>query len=124
MEDKNIVYLSTNGLERGFIQSKRNMTRRHKELAKEISSYIYFSYLTNGVTFLHNLWGLDVSYLPDIPFELLDNGYTTDCKLGVIFVTWCIVKLDCYVNLFSACNILIVANYISHMGIKMISWSW
>ena len=40
------------------------------------------------------------------------------------FVTWCIVKLDCYVNLCSACYILIVSNDIIHMGIKMMSWSW
>ena len=42
----------------------------------------------------------------------------------MIFVTWYIFKLDCYVILFSACNILIVANYISHMEIKMVSWRW
>ena len=40
------------------------------------------------------------------------------------FVTWCIVKLDCYVNLCRACHILIVANAISHLGVKMISCRW
>ena len=56
--------------------------------------------------------------------EKLDDGYTTECRLGMIFVTWFIVKLDFYVTLCSACHILILANYISHMGIKMISQRW
>ena len=60
----------------------------------------------------------------DIPFERLDDGYTTKCRLCMIFVTWCIVKLYCYVALCSACHILILANYIRHLGIKMISCSW
>ena len=37
---------------------------------------------------------------------------------------WCIFKLDFYVTLFRAINILVVANDNSHMGIKLISWSW
>ena len=71
------------------------------------------------------IWGgIDASYLSDIHFERLSAGDTTECRLGMIFFTWCIVKLYCYVNLCSDFLILIVANYISHMGIKMISWSW
>ena len=38
------------------------------------------------------------------------------------FVTWCIVKLDFYVTLCSPFHLIIVANDIIHMGIKMISW--
>ena len=59
-----------------------------------------------------------------MPFEQLDDGYKTECRLGMGFVTWCIFKLDFYITLFKACRILIVANYISHLGIKMISWIW
>ena len=63
-----------------------------------------------------------VSYLSDIHFERFSAGDTTESRLSMIFFTWCIVKLYCYVTLFSACHILIVANDISHLGIKMISW--
>ena len=77
-----------------------------------------------GSQCLHDLGGIYVYYLSYIPFERLDYGYTTECILEMIFVTWCIVKLDCYVTLCSACHILIVANDISHLGIKMISWIW
>ena len=27
-----------------------------------------------------------------IPFERLDDGYTTECRHGMMFVTWCIFK--------------------------------
>ena len=40
------------------------------------------------------------------------------------FVTWFIVKLYCHDNLCITCHILIVSNYISYIGIKVISWSW
>ena len=73
---------------------------------------------------MHDLGGIYVSYLSYITFKRIDDGYTTECRLGMRFFTWCIFELDCYVTLFSACNILIVANYISHLGIKMISWRW
>ena len=52
------------------------------------------------------------------------SGDTTECILGMIFVTWCILKLDFYVTLWSTCLILIVYNYIIHIGRKMISWIW
>ena len=45
-------------------------------------------------------------YLSYIPIEQLDDGYTTKCRLGMIFVTWFIVKLDCYLTLYIACHIL------------------
>ena len=73
---------------------------------------------------MHDLGGIYASYLSYIPFELIYDGYTTECSLGMRFVSWCIVKLDCYVTLFIAYHILIVANYINHLGIKIISWRW
>ena len=98
------------------------MNRRKKYLAKEIRAYILVSRLIDGDTWLHDLGGVSVSYISYIPFERLDDGYKTECRLGMRFVTWCIVKLYCYVTLCSAFHILILANYISHMEIKMISW--
>ena len=65
-----------------------------------------------------------VSYLWYIPCEQIDYGYTTECRLGMIFFTWCIFKFDCYVTLCSSCHIFIVANNISHIGIKKISCIW
>ena len=100
------------------------MTRRQKYLAKEMRAYILVSHVIYGKTWLNDLGGIYVSYISYIPFERLDDGYTTECRLGMRFVTWCIFKLNCYVTLFSACHILIVANYIIHMGIKMISRIW
>ena len=80
--------------------------------------------LINGDIWLHDLGGIDVSYHSDKPFEQLDDGYTTDCRLGMIFVTWCIVDLYCHVTLCINFHILIVYNDIIHMGIKVISWRW
>ena len=85
-------------------------------------AYILVRHVIDGATWLHDLGGVYFFYLSYILFERLDDGYTTECRLGMIFVTWCIVKLDCYVTLCSACHILIVANYISNTGIKIISW--
>ena len=56
-------------------------------------AYILVSYVIDGNTWLHDLGGLDVSYHSETPFERLADGYTTECRLGMIFVTWCIVKL-------------------------------
>ena len=42
----------------------------------------------------------------------------------MIFVTWCIFKLDCYDYLWRYFRIIIVAYDIRNMGIKMISLSW
>ena len=106
MEGKNIVYWK--------------MVRRKKDLAKEIRARILVSYVICGETWLYDLGGLAVYYLSYIPFYLLDDGYTTACRLGMIFVTWCIIYLDCYVTLCSACCILVVDNDIIHLGIKMI----
>ena len=80
------------------------------------------SYVIYRGTWLHDLGGLAFSYILDIPFERLDGGYTTEFRIGMVFFTWCIIKLDCYVTLCISSHILIVANNISHMGIKMISW--
>ena len=87
-------------------------------------AYILVSRVFNGDTWLHDIGGGYVSYISYIPFELLDCGYTTENILGMRYVTWCIVKLDCYVTLCSTFCILIVSNDISHKGIKMIYWSW
>ena len=100
------------------------MTRRQKYLAKEIRAYTLVSYVIDGEIWLHDLGEISVSYLSDIPVEQLNDGYTTECRLVMIFVTWCIVKLYCYVTLSIACHILIVANDISHLGIKKSSRSW
>ena len=55
---------------------------------------------------------------------VVGDVYTTECRLGMRFVTWRIFKLYCHVNLCITFHILIVSNYISHLGIKVISWSW
>ena len=68
--------------------------------------------------------GLGVSYHSDTPFERLDYGYTTECILGMIFVNWCIVKLNCIVDFHIACIILSVVNDTGHMKRKMISCTW
>ena len=86
--------------------------------------YILVIHVIDGETLFHDLGDIYVSYLSYIPFERLDDRYTTECRLGIRIVTWCIVKLDCYVTLFSDFHILIVANDIRYLGIKMISWSW
>ena len=54
----------------------------------------------------------------------MDDEYTSECILGIIFVTWFIFKLYCRVNLYITCHILIVSNDIIHMRIKFISWIW
>ena len=100
------------------------MTRSQKYLTKETRAYILASHVIDKETWLNDLGGGYVSYLSYTPFERLDDGYTTECRLGMIFFTWCIVKLDYYVTLCSDCHILIVANDSIHMGIKMISWVW
>ena len=97
------------------------MTRSQKYLSNKIRDSILVRCVIDGDNWLHGLAGVAVSYISDIHFELLDAGDTTKFIRGMIFFTWCIVKLDCYVDLCSACNILNVANDIRHMGIKMIS---
>ena len=75
------------------------MTRGQTYLAKETRAYILVSHIIDGETWLNNLGGIFVSYISYITFERLDNGYTTECRIGMIFFTWCIVKLDCYITL-------------------------
>ena len=81
-------------------------------------------HVINGEKWLHYLGGIVASYLSDIHVERLAARDTTECRLGMIFFTWCIVELDCFVNLCQACIISIVANDIIHTGRKMISWIW
>ena len=64
------------------------------------------SLVIDGDTWLHDLGGGDVKYLSDIPFERLDDGYTTECTLGMIFFDWLIIKLDLCVTLFSAFHMM------------------
>ena len=87
-------------------------------------AYILVSHVIYGKTWLNDLGGIYVYYLSYIPFERLDDGYANECILGMRFVTWCIVELDWYVTLCIACNIIIVANDITHLGIKTISRIW
>ena len=87
-------------------------------------AYIFVSYVINGDTWLHDLGGIGVFYHSDTSFELLDDGYTLKCRLGMVFVTWCIVKLYFHVTLCINCHILIVSNDIIHLGIKVTSWIW
>ena len=82
------------------------------------------SRVIDGEAWLHDLWGLDVTYHSGKTFERLDEGYATECRLGMRFFTWWIVKLYCHVTLCITCHILIVFNDISHLGIKVISWIW
>ena len=98
----------------GYLE-QNEYNQKEKYPAKEMRAYILVSHVINGETWLHGLGGIDVSYHSDIP---------TGCILGMRFVTWCIVKIYCHVNLFINWNILIVSNDISHLGIKLISWSW
>ena len=97
---------------------------KEKYLAKEMRVYIFVDRVIDGEMWLHDLGGVDVSYHSDTPFERIDDGYTTECRPGMIFVTWFIVKLYCHVTLCINFHILIVYNDISHLGIKVISWSW
>ena len=82
------------------------------------------SHVIDGEAWLHDLGGGDVSYHSDTHFEQIDDGYKTKCRLGMRFVTWCIVKLYCHVSLCINFHILIISNNIIRLGIKVISWSW
>ena len=84
---------------------------------------ILVRYSIGRETRLNDFGGITASYLSEIHIEQLDAGDTTECTLGMIFVTWCIFKLDCYVTLCHACLVLIVANNIIHLWRKMVSWS-
>ena len=103
------------------------MTRRYKYLANKTRASILVSYAIGRETWLHDLfWGGGgyVYYLSYIHFELIYAGDRTDCIIGMLFVTWCIIKLYCYVTLCRDCLIIIVANDISNPGRKIISWIW
>ena len=108
--------------ERGRIFRVKKYDQKGGNIAKEMRSYILVSHVINGGTLLNYLGGVDVSYHSDTPFEELDDGYTTECRLGLIFFTWCMLKLYFCVTLCIACHIIIVFNDISHTGIKVISW--
>ena len=50
-------------------------------------SYIFVTCVIDGEKWLHALGGLGVSYHSETPFERLDDGYTTECRLGMRFFT-------------------------------------
>ena len=62
-------------------------------------AYILVSCVIYGEIWLHDLGGLAVSYHSDTPFERLDGGHTTESRLGMRFINWCIVKLYFHVTL-------------------------
>ena len=76
---------------------------------------ILVRYSIGGETWLHDFMGIAVSYVSLIHFERISAVDTTECILGVVFFTWCIVKLYCYFTFYSACLILIVDNDIRHI---------
>ena len=49
---------------------------------------------------------------------------TTESRIGIRFVTCCIINLDWYVTFCYSCIIVIVSNDIIRMGSKMISCIW
>ena len=53
----NIVYFSEIGWQQGFIQVKKNMTRRNKELAKKIRDHIIVRCVIDGKMLLQDLGG-------------------------------------------------------------------
>ena len=122
MEVNTIFYLSYNGWKRRVIQSKGKISIRQKYISKEIGDPILVRFIISRETWLNNFGGLAVSYISDIHFERLAAGDTTECRLGITFFTWCILKLYCYVTFCIACLILIADNYVIYMGIKIIFW--
>ena len=79
---------------------------------------ILVKYLICGETWLHDFGGIYDSYISDIYFELITAVDTTECRLDMIFGTWCIFSLNYYVAFCSNYIILVVAKYINHLGIK------
>ena len=108
----------------GGYSSQKEDYHKYKYIAKEIRTSILVRYIIVREIWLHGLGGLVDSYLSDIIFDQLSAGDTTDCRLGMVYVTCCIVRLYRYVTFCHACIILFIVNYITHMGIKIISWSW
>ena len=83
----------------GLFRSKGICIISQKYLAKEMGEYILVRYVINGGKLLHYFGRLDASYLSYIHFERLDAGDTTECRLGMIFFTWCIFKFYRYADL-------------------------
>ena len=73
---------------------------------------------------MHNFGGRVVTYLSDIPYEQLASEDTTDNRLGLRFGIRRMFKLYLYVTFLSDCIILVVANDISNLGSKIISYIW
>ena len=58
---------------------------------------------------MHDLGGLVVSYHYDTPFELLDNGFTTECRLGMIFLLGALLT---YIVMLRYASIVIYSFYL------------
>ena len=94
----NTIFISQIMGERGSYSEKKEDDQKAKYLSKEMRAYILVSCVIDVETWLHDLEGIAFSYLSDIPYGRLYDGYTTECILGMIFVTLYIVKLYCYVT--------------------------
>ena len=93
MEDNNTVYLSETRWERGVIHSKRKMNIRQNNFANKSRTTVLVRYVISRDTSLNDFGGGDVFHLSCLYYEGLSSGYTTDVIIGMIFGTWCIVKL-------------------------------
>ena len=60
--------------------------QKEKSLAKEMREYILVSRVINRETWLYSLGRIYIYYHLATPFEWLDDGYTTECRLGMIFL--------------------------------------
>ena len=91
----------------GVTQIKSKMAINQKYIAREMRASSLARYVIVGETWLNDFGGLSASYFSDIHFERLADGYTIECRLGIIFVTWCIAKLNCHVNFCHTCLLII-----------------
>ena len=85
IEGNNTFYLSYIGWEKRVIQIKKRFSEG-KNILQRKWGRIFWCYVIDGYTWFHNLGGLDVFYLSDIPFEQIDYGYKTECIIGMIFL--------------------------------------
>ena len=88
-----------------------------KYFAKEMRASILVRYVISGEKWLHDFGGISVFYLSGIQFEQLVCLDSTECRPKIIFVSWCIIKLD--FNLCRAFLIRNVNNDISRLGRKL-----
>ena len=55
-------------------QSEIKITRRQKDIAKEMRENILVHYIIDGEIWLHDLEGLSISYFLEVSFERLNGG--------------------------------------------------